>query len=270
VSALADAALEYAERGWYVFPLRPCRKEPLTRHGFKDASRELELVRAWWTTSPVANIGIDCGRSRLVVVDLDGEQGEAVWADMMASRGGHGPTLVAATGDGCHLYFAGESLSSTRRLGEGIDTRGAGGYVVAPPSVHPSGATYRWLDASAPLAPAPAWLLAAFEPPSIDVTIGERQPLPLGTLVTSYGRAALEGLVDQMLRASEGCRNHTLLAVSRRAGRLEAAGELHASLAERVLLDAARSVGLSPIEAKRTFESGFQFGRQYPALRAPR
>ena len=271
MSTLAESAFEYASRGWHVFPLLPRGKRPLTRRGFHDASSDVGLARAWWSSSPAANIGIDCGRSGLLVVDLDGEQGRESWADWAARHGGHEPTLAAETGGGgLHVYFTGAGPSSTRRLGEGIDTRGAGGYVVAPPSVHESGRVYRWLDPCAPLAEAPGWLLEALAPATVTVAHGETQALPLGIRVTPYGRKALEGLADDMLDAVQGVRNETLRRVACRAGRLEAAGELDAALAEQVLVRAACANGLDLVEAARTFASGFNFGRQYPAARAVR
>jgi hypothetical protein len=97
---------------------------------------------------------------------------------------------------------------------------------------------YRWLDARASIAPGPAWLLDSLARPTIEAMIGERRPLPRGLRVTPYGRAALNGLADEMLRTVEGTRNDTLLNVARRAGRLEAAGEIDADLAERVLVGA--------------------------------
>jgi len=270
VSDLHAAALELAGRGWYVFPLVPRGKRPLTRHGLHDASSDVGLVSAWWTSSPCANIGIDCGRSGLLVVDLDGEQARDAWADVTARHGGHEPTLVSETGSGAHVYFAGAGPSSSRRLGEGIDTRGTGGYVVAPPSVHESGKVYRWREESKTIAAAPGWLLEALATPAIPSVLGEARTLPRGVRVTRYGRAALEGLADDMLGAVQGTRNETLRRAACRAGRLEAAGELEAELAESVLVQAACSVGLGVLEAGATFASGFNFGRQYPAARASR
>ena len=79
--------------------------------------------------------------------------------------------------------------------------------------------------------------------------VGVRKSIAAGERATSYGRRALEGLADDMIAAAEGTRNDTLLAVARRAGRLEAAGELDASLAEHVLVTAALGAGLPAQEA---------------------
>jgi hypothetical protein len=128
---------------------------------------------------------------------------------------------------------------------------------------------YRFRDPDVDVAEAPAWLLAALEP-APPPAVGEPRRIAPGATATAYGRAALEGLADEMLRAGEGQRNHTLVGVAYRAGRLAAAGELAAEAARAVLVEAARRVGLSPIEAERTFRSGFAAGCDVPAARAPR
>lgn len=270
MSALRNAALDLAGRGWHVFPLLPRRKTPATAHGFRDATTDVELVRAWWEASPAANIGVACGASRLLVVDLDGDEGRATWARRLVRHGRYVSTLTAETSSGWHLYFSGEGPTTTRRLGAGVDTRGVGGYAIAPCSIHPSGHVYRWLDPHRPTAPVPTWLLEALTPPAVETAVGERRELPTGVRVTRYGRVALEGLCDDLLAAPEGQRNATLHRVSRRAGRLVAGGELDEALAATVLLDAAGSVGLGTREAELTFRSGFAFGLQYPAARAAR
>jgi hypothetical protein len=264
VSELAAAAIEYAERGWHVFPLVPRGKRPLTRHGLHDASRDPGLVAAWWAETPSANIGIDCGRSYLEVVDLDGEEAAQAWAALAARHGGHPQTLTARTRSGWHLYFAGEGRSTTGKLGPGIDSRGRGGYVVAPPSVHPSGHVYRWLDPEAPLAPLPEWVEAALAPPP-PAPIGEARSLPDGVPFTRYGLTALAGLVDEMAATGEGQRNATLNRIAFRAGQLVAAGELAEAVAFQELIDAALTSGLGADEAGRTFRSGFQAGLLRPA-----
>jgi hypothetical protein len=148
VNELGAAAVAYAERGWHVFPVAPRGKVPVTKRRMLDASLDEGLVAAWWEQRLQANIGVACGPSGLVVVDLDGEEAVRGWADLVARHGGHERTLVARTGKGFHLYFAGEGRSSAGRIGPRIDTRGAGGYVIAPPSVHGSGAVYQWIDAT--------------------------------------------------------------------------------------------------------------------------
>lgn len=271
MTSLQNAAAGYGRRGLYVFPV--AGKEPLTEHGFLDAvTGETEALTLFRQHPRATGVALDCGRSGLLVVDVDGPVAEDSWAFLTAGR----PiaTLEAATGrpeGGRHLYFRTtdpRSVNSAKKIGAGIDTRGGGGYVILPPSWHPSGRNYRWANRQ-PILSAPEWILAALAPAPRPPT-GEYKPPPSDAHATSYGRSALYGLAEQMLAAQEGARNDTLRRTSCRAGRLEAAGELDAAIAEGVLTQAAIRVGLSLLEAERTFKSGFSFGQQYPTARAPR
>jgi Bifunctional DNA primase/polymerase, N-terminal len=257
-----DAALGYAGRRWFVFPLVERGKRPATRHGLHDATTDLELVERWWRARPQANIGIACGPSGLLVVDLDGDEAQGRWANIAARHYGHEQTVVVHTGKpgGLHVYFAGDGPSSSSRLGAGIDTRGRGGYIVAPPSVHESGRRYRWRGPGTEVAPAPAWLLEALKPPP-PAPRGERRDLPAGRQFTSYGEQALVGLVDEMLHTPEGGRNERLVRLAYRAGRLVEAGELDEQVAESTLVRAGCETGLSPAEALATVRRGLEAGR---------
>lgn len=150
-SELRDAALSYAARGWAVFPLRERSKEPATKNGFKDATTDAEEIAAWWRTHPSHNIGIAAGASGLAVIDLDvdegkGEDGIATLRAWEARHGELPQTVGSITGrGGSHLvYAAGEPVKCSTNADAGVDIRGEGGYFVAPPSVHPSGARYEW------------------------------------------------------------------------------------------------------------------------------
>jgi hypothetical protein len=164
VTELREAALRYSARNIPVFPCRPQSKVPLTSRGFLDASAEQAQVWRWWHRWPTANIGIPCGpRSQWLVVDVDGDPGEATWAALEREHG-PAPTLTAITGRGRHLIFqfpAGAELGC-KKLGPHVDSRGPGGFVVAPPSLHPNGRTYRW-DLTGPYVPQepPRWLVEA-------------------------------------------------------------------------------------------------------------
>jgi hypothetical protein len=184
-----DAALQYAARGWPVFPCTASGKTPLTAHGLKDASTHREHVWAWWKCWPQANVAIVTGpASGLLVVDLDGPKGRRSWERLTAEHG-RVSTLVSLTGGvGVHALFAYpddlELGNTAGRLGAGIDTRGQGGYIIAPPSLHAAGRPYRWLG-SCGVAPAvaaaqealwrrpaslPPWLLELLSPPKPPVT----------------------------------------------------------------------------------------------------
>lgn len=129
-----EYALSYANQGYAVFPLRPNGKDPLTDHGFKDATKELEPIRQWWTKWPEANVGVVTGRaSGIVVLDIDrkhGVDGAVSAAELELPK-----TLTIRTpSGGFHLFFkAPQGVIVPRRIGvkPGLDILGEGGYVVA-------------------------------------------------------------------------------------------------------------------------------------------
>lgn len=148
---MGDAALSYAERGWAVFPLVERDKVPAVRGGFKDADTDPEWVAEVWRQRPRCNVGIATGNSLMVIdLDVDDEQGEDGVATLRAWEREHGElpeTCSVVTGrGGLHLYYAvDEPVGCSVNKDAGVDVRGDGGYVVAPPSVHPvTGRTYEW------------------------------------------------------------------------------------------------------------------------------
>jgi Bifunctional DNA primase/polymerase, N-terminal/Primase C terminal 1 (PriCT-1) len=164
-----DAARACLARGWSVIPIERRGKRPLVAWlEFQDRLATPDELEAWLARWPEANLGIVTGRiSGLVVVDVDaGHGGEASLARLEAAHGPLPGTVEALTGGGGrHLYFAHPGGRVGNRVGllPGIDLRGDGGCVVAPPSIHPNGRRYAWADGrapqEAPLAPLPAWLL---------------------------------------------------------------------------------------------------------------
>jgi Bifunctional DNA primase/polymerase, N-terminal len=151
--AVIDDALKWADRGFPVFPIVPRGKKPLgslVPHGLKDATRENAIICGWWRHEPKANIGIVTGGGHFV---LDLDDAEAVsWF----GRHGAPKTLTVRTARGFHVFFACDAKvpSSTARIAPGVDVRGDGGYVVAAPSIHPSGAVYT-IARNLPIADAP-------------------------------------------------------------------------------------------------------------------
>ena len=151
---LLKAALLYAYRGWYVFPLSPKTKIPLKGSaGFKDATRDPDVIRAWWTDSPLANIGLDCERSGVVVLDVDvknGKVGAESLMELTEGEASHLATLHARTwSGGDHYFFRGSQASSASKLARDLDIKGDGGYVVLAPScVEEDGkaGVYTWTD----------------------------------------------------------------------------------------------------------------------------
>lgn len=161
---MVDFALMYARRGWSVIPLRSRNKRPLLQEWREFQSRRAteEEITAWWARCKTANIGIVTGSvSGIVVLDLDNQE-----AVDFAKAQGIPPTPVASTGKGFHVYFQHPSFPVPNAVAlngvQGLDVRGDGGYVVAPPSLHPSGRRYVWTSnypAELQLAPCPGWLI---------------------------------------------------------------------------------------------------------------
>jgi hypothetical protein len=145
---LADAAHGYAERGVPVFPIQPGGKKPLSAHGFKDATVDHAQIDGWWRQWPDANIGVPTGGT-FDVIDIDGLEGVA------AMYGGDVPLIDSVTvlgvaftsrDGGRHLYVpAVPGATNKAALYPGVDYRGAGGYVVAPPSIGTNGRRYQWV-----------------------------------------------------------------------------------------------------------------------------
>ena len=166
MSALLDATLAYATHGWPIFPLKPREKIPLVPkrdggRGVHDATTDPDQIRAWWTRWPDANIGLASGAA-FAVLDVDGDEGLTTLAELEDLHRWLPLTPASITGSGgMHLFFqpAARVKNSVKRLGPGLDTRAAGGYVVGAPSVHPNGGRYRWLDGRDP------WMLPLAEMP---------------------------------------------------------------------------------------------------------
>jgi hypothetical protein len=279
VVTLSPAALGYASRGWSVFPCHTptidgcscgrsgCTspgKHPRTRNGVHDATTERATVAGWWRRWPDANIAIATGQtSRLVVIDLDSRHGGSeAWTAVTARHSAVEPPIVA-TGGGWHLWFrhhGGRIPNSAGRLGAGIDVRGDGGYVIAPPSLHPRGVRYRWLRGPRSELPMlPGWLEKACRPAAVEPF----EPIPLRVGHHAWARAVLRGEIDQVRNAVEGTRNVTLNRSAFRLGQLTATGILDETTVTERLLAAALHAGLHRYEAAATIRSGMTAGRAH-------
>jgi hypothetical protein len=145
---MAEAAKRYLARGWPVLPLRARDKRPLIR--WEDLQKERPAegdIAEWFRCLPDANIGVVTGEiSNLIVLDINPKHGGDASLERLQQRfGSLSATVEAVTGGGGrHLYFAHPGGLTRNRAGlvQGIDLRGDGGYVVAPPSIHPSGRPY--------------------------------------------------------------------------------------------------------------------------------
>jgi hypothetical protein len=199
LAELGQAARRFAERFiWQVFPVEPKGKRPVTEHGLLDATTDVEKIEAFWAIHPQHNVAIRCGvQSGLVVLDVDGQDGIASLRALEQKYDLLPQTLSVVTPrGGQHYYFAhpgsGEIHNTTGFPGPGLDIRGDGGYVVAPPSAGPNGRCYE-VDEEAKLANFPMWLLT--------LLINRQSELPL------FGRD-YETLVSAGVRS--GARNNQL------------------------------------------------------------
>jgi RecA-family ATPase len=184
VNTILEAALEYASKGWRVFPLHSapngictcgdseCRvggkrqknagKHPRTHRGVKDASTDPNLIHSWFD-APGANLGLATGIDNgLVVLDVDDTDS---FGQLLAEHGELPDDCpMFKTGRGFQVVFShppGKRVAnSAGKIAKGIDVRGAGGYVVAPPSVHYTGNQYTWLQYPGVLHEPPEWMIS--------------------------------------------------------------------------------------------------------------
>lgn len=177
-SSVNEIAAEwYAKKGYRVFPLHSmkdarctCRqsdcgapaKHPRIARWPEYATTDEEMIRTWWRLWPDANVGLMTGEaSGIVVLDVDPRHGgEEALRELSLELGELPKTTTAITGSGGrHLVFRHPGChvpNSAGKLGPGLDVRGDGGYIVAPPSLHASGQRYVWDKACNPLRTEPA------------------------------------------------------------------------------------------------------------------
>jgi hypothetical protein len=235
--------------------------------GFYDATVDQAQIEAWWRRWPRANIGIRTGEpSDLLVLDVDVDKGGP--ASLLGIEEAYTPTpptLTALTPTGGeHRYFlwpGGPITITAGKLGSGLDTRGEGGYVVAPPSVRADG-SYRWVDESVPPAEPPGWLLGL---------LAKREPSPSPVFVwpsagtSSYGEAALRRAEREVVEAPAGQGNGVLNGNAYSLGRLVGAGVLDRLVVEEVLVAAALQRGReTEARARKIVESGMVAGMTNP------
>ncbi|MFJ7497840.1 bifunctional DNA primase/polymerase [Streptomyces sp. NPDC097727] len=293
---LLASALHYAERGMFVHPLLVGAKEPRWLNWEKRATRDPEVIERTWGQAPF-NIGVACGPSALVALDLDvPHEGEVsgspeivdgmTMLDSLAARTPGAritPTLTVRTpSGGRHLVYRAPSgvavRNTARTLGFCLDTRAAGGYIVGIGSVV-DGAAYV-LGNDSPTEPAvlPDWLLtlvtaAPRQPKSggaprrADVVARLRDLTRQGTREQRWAAGILRSECDELEALKEGSRNDRLNLAAYRAGQLVAAGLLDQAQAEEHLTEAAQACGLgidTPHEIEKTIRSGMGAGLSRP------
>ena len=261
-----QAALRYAARGWAVFPCCVGSKFPATKHGFKDATTNPDQIARWWTENANYNVAIRTGDG-LYAVDVD----DPAWPLRQALP----PTLVSQTPrGGFHYLFATtERLpNTTSSIGDKIDSRGDGGYIVAAPS-QVAGKLYRWEDEMAELAPLPEWVARLVRPAA------RHDPTPPTTSIvpyrasgsaSAYGDRALRDEYEKVSRNPEGGRNNQLNVSTFRIAQLVAGGQLDEQHARGMMIQAGMASGLGERESSRTVESAWVKGMETPRAPAPR
>lgn len=256
-NALQSAALDHASRGWPVFPCNPDTKRPLTEHGFKDASTDPNVITAWWAKWPRAMIAVPTGEAiGAWVLDVDDPAAFEASCDIALPS-----TRRGNTGKGYHLYFQWDPahpIINKQRSAKGwgipglpgADVRGQGGYVIVPPSIHPTGKPYAWAseeDASE----APDELVQMIvtrkpEPakeapePKAAAVLPERSALraALHDTDSAYGLAALKRECELIAMAGAGAQEGTLNGAALKIGALVGGGELSLRTASSELIAA--------------------------------
>jgi hypothetical protein len=148
---LLKSALEYANKGWFVFPCREKESEPFfdtkknrtrvmkvkspyIKNGFHTATTDMEQIKGWWGKYPNAAIGISCEASNLAVVDIDVKDGRNGFENFMRMNVSDAGALHGLTpSGGTHIIYSGQ-LESKTNTALGIDIRSKGAYIIAPPS----------------------------------------------------------------------------------------------------------------------------------------
>lgn len=307
-ATLREVALTAAARGWHVFPLRPNDKrpafpnhqadactgrDPRCRYGHTGwetrATTDPNRIRRGWSETPYG-VGIACGPSGLVVIDLDvrkpdqtppagcphpaAHHGAEVFAALCEAASQPQPveTYTVTTGrGGTHLYFRHPTTGPAHRntagergngLGWLVDTRAHGGYIVAAASTV-AGRPYT-VARDLPVAELPGWLAERLTPAPLPPQRPVVVDLPTGR-TGAYLDAAITRQLDHLRRAAEGERNHTLYVSAVALGQLVAGGAaLTRDQAEALLEEAALSIGLSRFETLRTIRSGLAAGARRP------
>ncbi|MGY4907115.1 bifunctional DNA primase/polymerase [Streptomyces sp. 900116325] len=284
-SALLSAALQAAERGWHVFPLRPGDKRPAL-HGEtacprtgpcttghlkweQRATTDPDRIRAAWSAGAF-NVGIATGPSGLVVVDLDMPNSEedapdgAANLSALCERAGQPVprtrTIRTASG-GQHLYFSAPAAARLHNtagtLAPLVDTRAWGGYVVAAGSVV-NGRRYT-VGGPALINPLPPWLKQGLLPPHPQAAATVPGPAPVPLRAHRYAETALQRERGTVRAAGEGRRNTTLLASVRAVGRFVAWGDLPRHVVEAAFQAEGEAIGLAAAECRATITSALEW-----------
>ncbi len=197
---LAKSAIWYARHGWTVFPLRPRTKEPFKDLGMYSATTDTDQIMDWWREYPRANIGLHCGGCNLLAIDMDSYKDKFSGGGILTHADEETPTNLTGGGGTHLLYSVEDGQRHGNRIGNlppGIDIRGWGGYIVLPPSIHPSGIQYRWEFGYGPheieVLPLPIRLSQILD----EARVGNRVPGPPNTLAVSISRDLVLAVLEE-------------------------------------------------------------------------
>lgn len=250
--------------GWPVFPVSR-EKRPLVAGGCHSATLDPLTIERWSADFPDANIAVATGRpSGIIVIDIDGPLGERSWERLCKIVWFHRPPDCpqVVTSKGRHLYFRGREIGNRASsvLGKGIDVRGDGGSATLPPSIHKSGAIYRW--SGEPHVMVPPWT-----PPALSRLLRGDEAWPRyrnkslrPTLKHGDLPPDLDRLCAMVLKATPGERNHVLNAAAFLAAKTIESGKASRDLVIDRLAGAASAIGLERHEIGPTIKSGLRAG----------
>lgn len=270
----------YIQRGWFIFPLRPKGKEPITPNGFKDASNDPEVIQNWSLHYPNANIGIATEASNLVVVDCDASKGETppspwnqpgikegvdVFLTAVEESGNQfdfNTFTVATPNNGWHYYFQDQGNPIPSRTNVNglwrVDIRSKGGYIVAPGSCLTTG-SYE-VDEIGGIAPMPVWMRALVSPKKSTTITSIKTSTTTYSKSNGYCEAGVRREIQTLSMASVGTRNDSLNRASFNCGKLVGVCPDLRDFVINALKRSAISIGLTEGEAARTIASAFKAG----------
>lgn len=265
LSALGKAALEYASRGWKVFPLLPNSKDPLISkrqggRGWWDGTTDADRITRWWTATPDANIGLALATSGLVCVDADTYDPTCEWASFIAGRDLPETLIQRSARGGTHYIFtAPPTADYPGRLCNRVDIKHKG-YILLEPSAF-DGQSYRFETDDDP-APAPAWL--AEKPAAPERGPAPEIRLPEDPRIRAYCDRAIAAELASLAATREGGRNHALNQAAFSLGQIVQAGYADESDIVAALTATALDIGLTPEETTKTIASGLNSGKATP------